>query len=148
MGGGIAERLRSAGYRVLLVDRAIPRHELLRAMARARIAVHLPASVEGAYMPALESMALGALVVCPDCVGNRSFCRDGETCVVPKRSGRAIAKAALTVLSASPEELEPMLAGARRESIDHSLHTERSRFLEILDRAEELWGALELGSRA
>ncbi len=141
LGGEVADRLRSAGYRVLLVDRTIPRHELLLAMARARITVHLPASIEGAYMPALESMALGTLVVCPDCVGNRSFCRDGETCLVPKRSKRAIVKAALTALSASPEELEPMLACAHRESIDHGLPTERNRFLEILDRVADLWAA-------
>ena len=56
------------------------------AMARARVTVHLPGSLEGAYLPALESMAVGAAVVCPDCVGNRSFCRDGDTCLVPDRS--------------------------------------------------------------
>jgi len=141
LGGAIAGRLRAGGHRVLLVDRSLPREQLLAAMARARVAVHLPASIEGAYMPALESMALGALVVCPDCLGNRSFCRDGETCLVPKRSARAIVKATLTALAASPEELEPMLAAARRESAEHALARERSRFLAVLDRVDELWAA-------
>jgi len=141
LGGGIAGRLTAAGFRVLLVDSPLPREELLLAMARARVAVHLPASVEGAYMPALESMALGALVVCPDCVGNRSFCRDGETCLVPKRSKRAIVKSALAALAASPAERDPMLASAREESAAHGLTHERDRFLEILDRVEELWSA-------
>jgi glycosyltransferase involved in cell wall biosynthesis len=124
---------------VLLIDRPLPREELLEAMARARVAVHLPSSHEGAYLPALESMALGAAVVCPDCVGNRSFCRDGDTCLVPKRSRRAIVKAALTLLNASDEELAPMLASARAESEARALGGERRRFLEILDRVEELW---------
>lgn len=141
LGGAVAQRLRGAGKGVLLVDRPMPRDELLGSMARARVAVLVPASVEGAYLPALECMALGALVVCPDCVGNRSFCRDGETCLVPKRSRRAIVKSALAALSASPQELEPMLAAARRESEDHALTRERSRFLEILDRVDELWAA-------
>jgi hypothetical protein len=141
LGREIYERLAAARYRVLLVDRPTPRNELLQAMARARVAVHLPASVEGAYMPALESMALGALVVCPDCVGNRSFCRDGETCLLPARSKRAILKSALAALAASPDELEPMLASAREESMGRGLASERTGFLEILDRIEDLWGA-------
>lgn len=139
LGPQIAARLRSAGYSVLLVDEPIPRAELLAAMARARTTVHLPAHLEGAYLPALESMALGAAVVCPDCVGNRSFCRDGETCLMPKRTARAMTKAALTLLHASPEELEPMLAAGRREAAQRTLSSERARFLELLERVEELW---------
>jgi glycosyltransferase involved in cell wall biosynthesis len=141
LGGAIAESLAKGGNRVLLVDRPMPREQLLATMARARVAVLLPASVEGAYMPALECMALGALVVCPDCVGNRSFCRDGETCLVPKRSRRAIVKAARAVLAASAQELEPMLAAAREVSVAHGLNCERTKFLEILDRVDELWAS-------
>jgi glycosyltransferase involved in cell wall biosynthesis len=124
-----------------LIDDPLPRERLLQTMARARVAIHLPASVEGAYMPALESMALGVLVVCPDCVGNRSFCRDGETCLVPERSRRAIVDAALTLLGSSPQELEPMVASAHEESRAHGLAHERSGFLEVLDRVGELWAA-------
>jgi glycosyltransferase involved in cell wall biosynthesis len=108
-------------------------------MARARVTVHLPLRREGAYLPALESMALGSLVVCPDCVGNRSFCRDGETCLVPARRERAIAERALLALTASQPELQPILDGARREVAGRGLAGERARFLEILDRAAELW---------
>jgi hypothetical protein len=141
LGGPIAERLTAAGYRALLVDRPLPRDELLDALARARVTVHLPASIEGAYLPALESMALGAAVVCPDCVGNRSFCRDGDTSLVPRRTKRAIVKSALTLLAASPRELEPMLVRARAESTARALSSERLRFLEILARVEDLWAA-------
>lgn len=140
LGQPVAARLQAAGCRVLLVAEPLARDELLGAMARARVTVHLPASVEGAYLPALESMALGAAVVCPDCVGNRSFCRDGDTCLVPERNERAIVAATLTLLQASPAELEPMLARGRAQSARHSLAAERARFLEILDRVEELWG--------
>jgi hypothetical protein len=142
LGASIAERIARAGYEVLLIDHPLPRSELLDAMARSRVAVHLPSSQEGAYLPALESMALGALVVCPDCVGNRSFCRDGDTCLVPKRSKRAIVKAALAALTASGEELTPMLASARRESEARALGGERTRFLQILDRVDELWAGV------
>jgi glycosyltransferase involved in cell wall biosynthesis len=140
LGRAIARRLNGSGYRVRLLDRPLPRAGLLDAMADARVSVHLPASVEGAYMPALESMALGTAVVCPDAVGNRGFCRDGETCLVPRRSKRAIVRAALRALRASPEDLQPMLAGAREEAMRRGLADERARFLDILARAKELWG--------
>ena len=38
---------------------------------------------EGFYLPALEAMALGSLVICPDCIGNRSFCLPGRNCFRP-----------------------------------------------------------------
>jgi hypothetical protein len=141
LGRPIAKRLGAAGYRVLLIDEPLPRDELLEAMARARVTVHLPARLEGAYLPALESMALGAAVVCPDCIGNRSFCRDGDTCLVPERSKRAIVSSALTALTASAEELEPMLASARAEAMSRAIASERHRFLQILDRVEDIWAS-------
>jgi hypothetical protein len=140
LGSAIARRLSGSGYRVRLLDRPLPRAGLLDAMADARVSVHLPASVEGAYMPALESMALGTAVVCPDAVGNRGFCRDGDTCLVPRRRKRAIVRAALGALRASPGELEPMLRRGREESVLRGLPAERVRFLEILEQARELWG--------
>jgi hypothetical protein len=140
-GAAIAENLTGRGYRVLLVDRSLPRDELLDAIARARVSVHLPNPVEGAYLPALESMALETAVVCPDCVGNRSFCRDGETCFVPRRSKRAIIDSTLQALTASPGELGAMLARGREESRRRALGCERARFLEILEEADDLWAA-------
>jgi glycosyltransferase involved in cell wall biosynthesis len=138
-GAAIATNLTRRGYRVVLLDRSMPRDELLEAMARARVSVHLPNPVEGAYLPALESMALETAVVCPDCVGNRSFCRDGETCLVPRRSKRAIVDSALLALTASSNELDAMLSSGREESRQRALASERPRFLEILGQADDLW---------
>ena len=42
---------------------------LLEQIARARVTLFLPNPREGFYIPALEGMALGTLVVCPDCDG-------------------------------------------------------------------------------
>lgn len=108
-------------------------------MARTRVAVHLPLTVEGSPLPPLESMALGAAVVCTDCVGNRSYCRDGDTCMVPKRNVRAIVGAARTLLSASEQELAPMLTRAHELSTSRTLTAERARFLEILNQVQDLW---------
>jgi len=141
MGASLARRLRELSYSVALVERPLPRAELLDALARARVSVHLPALVEGAYLPALESMALETLVVCPDCVGNRSFCRDLETCLVPARDERALLEAARTLLEASAQDRQRLQTAGRRESEVHALEHERADFLEILARARELWPA-------
>lgn len=139
LGRSLARRLKSAGHRVQLIDRLLERPELLDAIARAKVSVHLPAPDEGAYLPALESMALGTLVVCPDCVGNRSFCRDGETCVVPERDEGSLLAATARVLELAPSAAEEMRLAGHAEAATHALTAERASFLEILDRAEELW---------
>jgi glycosyltransferase involved in cell wall biosynthesis len=139
LGGEVARRIERKGSRPLLLDRPLAHADLLAALARARVAVLLPLRREGAYLPPLESMALGTAVVTVDCVGNRSFCRDGETCLLPRRSARAIARATLELLRDEEEELAPMLAAGRRQSEAHSLEREREAFLAILDRTPELW---------
>jgi hypothetical protein len=139
LGSEVAERLRGHGHQVTLVDRLVPREQLIEGLASARVSVHLPARVEGAYLPALESMALDTLVVCPDCVGNRSFCRDGETCRVPERTADALVAAAADLLAADPVVNGMLLEQGRRESARHALGQERRAFLAVLERLQELW---------
>ncbi len=40
-----------------------------------------PLVEEGFYMPGLEAMAAGAVVISSDAGGNRAYCRFGENCV-------------------------------------------------------------------
>ena len=130
LGGAVAEGLRRRGHEVMLVDKLVPRERLIDGLAGARVSVHLPA---------LESMALDTLVVCPDCVGNRSFCRDGETCLVPERTEAAVLEAAVELLAAGPGEPRVLLEGGAREVRRHTLGEERSAFLDVLGRVPELW---------
>ena len=139
LGAEVAKGLRREGRSVVLVDRLVPREQLINGIAGARVSVHVPALVEGAYLPALESMALDTLVVCPDCVGNRSFCRDGETCLAPARTEEGLLEAALELLRAGSGETGTLLEGGRREIRRHALGEERRAFLAILDRVPELW---------
>jgi hypothetical protein len=71
LGRAVAARLERADRKVELVDERIPRWELVPLMARARVTVFVPNPKEGFYLPALEGMAVGTTVVCPDCIGNR-----------------------------------------------------------------------------
>jgi glycosyltransferase involved in cell wall biosynthesis len=138
LGRRVAARLRTGDRVVELVDQRIPRGELARLMARARVTVLVPNPKEGFYLPALEGMAIGTVVVCPDCIGNRSFCLPGENCFRPAHDEDEIVAAAETALREEPrlgDLKERALATAR----DHHLTGERAAFLEILDRADELW---------
>jgi glycosyltransferase involved in cell wall biosynthesis len=138
LGRNVAARLRQAGRRVELVDERIPRRELVRLMARARVTVLVPNPKEGFYLPALEGMAVGTVVVCPDCIGNRSFCLPGENCFRPGYHEDEIVAAAETALREERQSSD-LRARALATARNHELAGERAAFLEILDRVDELW---------
>ena len=138
LGAAIARRLRAAGYEVKLVNTRIPRAELIGKMGRARVSVLVPNRTEGFYLPAVEAMAAGTAVVCPDCVGNRSYCLDGRNSLRPAYDEDAIVAAAERALG--DEALRARLVEAAVATADaHDLAVERRAFLEILDRVDELW---------
>jgi hypothetical protein len=140
LGRGVAARLHQEGRRVELVDERIPRWELLALVGRARVTVFVPNPKEGFYLPALEGMAAGTIVVCPDCIGNRSFCLPGENCFRPAHDEDEIVAAAETALREEPAldgMRERALATARR----HHLAGERAAFLDILERVQPLWAS-------
>src|SRR5207249_7252696 len=110
-GALIRERLERPGRDVRIVDARIPRAELLTLMGRAEVTVLVPRPKEGFYLPALEAMALGTVVVCPDCIGNRSFCLDRSNCFRPQYEDDAIVEAAEEALSRR-QELVAMRANA------------------------------------
>jgi len=129
----LGERLRAAGLVVEVVSDLRPRGEFLELLSRARVAVTLPTEDEGFFLPALEAMAAGAIVVCPDCVGNRGFCLDGVTCLRPSYTLEAVAEAALRAATLPPAAAADMLAAAGAQARGHGLERERTAFLEILD---------------
>jgi Glycosyl transferases group 1 len=137
MGRSILARLADAG-RTHIVDVRSPHDEVLDLIGRAAVTVFVPNPKEGFYLPALEGMALGTIVVCPDCIGNRSFCRDGENCFRPAYDEDAIVAAAREAL-ARRDDLGPMLDNASATAEQHDLRDERRAFLEILGHVDQLW---------
>jgi Glycosyl transferases group 1 len=141
LGQSLARRLQATDRNVHLVDGRIPRDTLVGLMGRARVTVAVPNPKEGFYLPAIEGMAVGTVVVCPDCVGNRSYCLDGENSFRPAYEQDAILAAAEKALAGG--ETERLLAAARETAQAHDLRLERSAFLDILDRVDELWAAAD-----
>jgi hypothetical protein len=129
----IAGHWTRAGVRVVAPVHALDRREYLGLFGRARIVVPLPCEQEGFFLPALEAMAMGALVVCPDCVGNRSFCRNGVTCLRPAYRADEINAAVRTALALPAGVRSVLQAAAAEEVRRHAVERERSAFLRILD---------------
>jgi hypothetical protein len=127
------------GRRIRLLTRPVPRADFLGLVNRARITVFLPHQIEGFYIPALEGMGLETIVVCPDCVGNRSFCLGDHNCLLPAFSTRAIRAAAEAAIRLTPGDAKRRLAAARETFDLHDLERERRSFLDILGRVDELW---------
>lgn len=129
----LGRRLEAAGVAVDVIADMRPRGEFLERLSTARVVVTLPTEDEGFFLPALEAMAAGALVVCPDCVGNRGFCLDGVTCLRPPYALEAVTRATLTLARMPPAAAAVMLQAAAAESRKHGLDREQLAFLRILD---------------
>jgi glycosyltransferase involved in cell wall biosynthesis len=134
----IAERLvKDVTCRVLTSP--LPRPHYLDIVASSRIAVFLPHAEEGFYLPALEAMQRKTLVICPDCRGNRSFCRDGDTCLMPVSEVEAIVGAVKQALALSASQRLAMCDRAYAVSTAFTLDAERRHFQTILRQSMKLW---------
>lgn len=134
--GVVVEALRAAGFAPEVLVARLPREEFLGRIASAEVVLFLPLEEEGCFLPALEAFSLGSLVVCPDCVGNRQFCRDGETCLRPDRDAASLVAAVGRAMAMSPSERARLVAAARVEVAARGLDGERRAFLGLLDHLE------------
>jgi len=137
----LATALADAGIDRVLHDRFVDRARFLDTLARHAVTVFCPNPTEGFYLPALEGMNRGTLVVCPDCVGNRGFCRDGATCLVPAYTVAAMVEAVRRALHLPVPAFDAIRRAAYAKAAEHSLERERRRFLAILDDVDALWSA-------
>ncbi|MBW3634096.1 MAG: glycosyltransferase family 1 protein [Chloroflexi bacterium] len=135
----VAGHLTTNGRSVEVLTEHVPRETFLEAIRRARVTLFLPNEEEGFYLPALEGMALGTIVVCPDCVGNRSFCLPGLNAFRPAFRFDDMVRDVERALTLP----EPAAARLRNSAIamvqHHSLDAERERFVEVLTNLDALW---------
>jgi hypothetical protein len=129
----LSEILTHRGIQSVCLTRLLPRAEFLRMLGRARVTVFLPQIAEGFYLPALEGMAMGTLVVCPDCVGNRGFCIHGINCLRPLYD---IASLETTCLDAFDRTIKgnsnDLIKRGQETARVHSLDLERDRYQSVL----------------
>lgn len=128
--------LKTSNQRVEALIHSIPRPAFLELLGNARIALFLPHATEGFYLPALEGFALETLVICPDCMGNRTFCLPDENCLQPTYTVESLLHAIQQALLMTYEERRTLLEAAQRMAQQHSLLQERRSFLEILQQID------------
>ena len=129
----LAKTFEADGIKVQCLTKQIARHDYLSLVARASVTVFLPHEREGFYLPALEGMALGTFVVCPDCIGNRGFCFHEENCLRPPYDMHRIASSCREALAriSSGSAMEILARGFRQAKMNF-LSEERRLFLEVL----------------
>jgi glycosyltransferase involved in cell wall biosynthesis len=92
----------------------------------------LPHKTEGFYLPALEAMYLKTLLICPDCIGNRSFCIDAVTCFAPNYITDDIILAVKNGLLLDNKERALLVDKAYEYGQASTLQKEREKFLNTL----------------
>ena len=137
----LSRRLDAQRIEHRLVTELLDRGEFIELLAASRIALCLPRAEEGFYLPALEAMACGCLVVTLDCIGNRGFCRHEENCLVAEPDADALTGATRRALAMSVAERRRMHRRARETAAGHSLEVERQRFQAVLGDIDHLWSA-------
>ena len=129
----VAMRLTKEGIMTTVLTKRRSRLEFLHWLSRSRVVITLPHERDGFFLPALEAMATGAIVICPDCVGNRQYCRDGETCFRPAYKVEELVQAALKAVRLDCDAQNAMRGAAHNEARRHGLQQEQAAFLRILD---------------
>ena len=116
------------------------RDDFLDSMRRARVTLFLPNEEEGFYLPALEGMALGTIVVCPDCVGNRSFCLPGVNAFRPAFRSTTWYWTLRCAHNGGISSGD-ITRGAIETARAHSFDAERKRFHQVLYHLDALWAS-------
>jgi hypothetical protein len=135
----LAERLSQRISAVEVLTTHLPRRQFLEKLNQSKTVILLPNRTEGFFLPALEAMAVGAMVVCPDCIGNRSFCIDGSNCFMPDYTLPDIVQAAVKSFSLGASDRQRLLNGARKTLLQHSLIREKKEFIEIMTNLGHIW---------
>jgi glycosyltransferase involved in cell wall biosynthesis len=101
-----------------------------------------PSPQEGFYLPALEAMAAGLIVLVPDVEGNMEFCRFEENCLEVAFEDVDSAVAALKRVSAMPvAELDRLRSAGHTTTEGYQLDEERQKFADLLAELPSLEGS-------
>jgi glycosyltransferase involved in cell wall biosynthesis len=138
-GEELGRRLRQPGRRIEVLSKLLPRPQYLSRIRQARTTVFLPNEAEGFYLPPLEGMAMGTLVVCPVHAGEHSIYLPGRNCFRPGYTIGNLIQATESALALPPDQARQISANARQTAEAHSLLRERRAFFDVLHNIDQLW---------
>jgi glycosyltransferase involved in cell wall biosynthesis len=136
VGDEVARKLaENPGFRFRAIREPVGWQELRDLYQWSDIFLATPLAEEGFYMPGLEAMAAGAIVVSPDAGGNRAYCRFGENCIGVGLDEVADYVGALKELRVWPADKVERLRTSAYEAVGrHTLKHERERFGEFIEK--------------
>ena len=134
----LSATLHKRGVRHELLLDFLEREAFLASLAETEVAVCLPRAEEGFYLPALEAMAAGCITVTMDCIGNRSFCLDGDNCLIGA-DAETLAEQVARAVALPANTRASFQASAVQTVTDHALAGERTRFHAVLADVDRLW---------
>jgi Glycosyl transferases group 1 len=137
-----------SGFSFRAIREPVGWEELRRLYHWADVFLATPLLEEGFYLPGLEAMAAGAVVISPDAGGNRAYCRFGENCL-PVEFGEASSyvDALQSLKSHSTYDINRLRTGGYETTGLHTLAHERERFGEFMERLTARLDRLDPGSR-
>lgn len=130
----LARALQRVGVPVEVQMDSVPRTDFASRLRRVSIFVPLPNRTEGFYRPALEGMACGCAVVCPDVVGNRDFSVPGHNCLQPAYESTDQYVAAVRSLIDHPDLTRKLSCGGLDMAARFTVRHHRERYYSFLER--------------
>ncbi len=143
VGDRVASLLDGVDFEFRAIREPVGWDELKKLYRWSDVFLATPLAEEGFYMPGLEAMAAGALVISPDAGGNRAYCEFGGNCLqVDLDDEKSYAGALKGLHSMKTGELNRLRQEAYTTAKRHTLENERERFRGFMER---LTGLLERG---
>ncbi|MEM4261323.1 MAG: glycosyltransferase family 1 protein, partial [Candidatus Woesearchaeota archaeon] len=78
----------------------------------------------------------------PDCIGNRSFCKDFFNCLMPSYNINTIIYSINVARSSKHEVIQEIINNGLQTAKNHDIHFERKKFLQLLENLYKVWSEL------
>ncbi len=139
VGDLVAERLvKDSGFEFRAIREPVGWDELRGLYHWSDVFLATPLVEEGFYLPGLEAMAAGAVVVSSDAGGNRAYCNFGENCLeVGFEQAPDYVEALRNLQEYGLEEINRLRHNGYETVKLHTLEHERDRFGEFMGRLTE-----------
>ena len=135
VGDRVVERMRDPTFEFCAIRNPVGWEELRELYHWADVFLATPLVEEGFYLPALEAMAAGAIVLSPDAGGNRTYCEFGENCLrVEFDDPSSYTEVLFSLRTTDPAKIDRMRQRGYETTERYTLSGEEQHFGAFLER--------------
>ena len=135
VGDRVAARIRGPAFEFRAIRDHVGWEELRELYHWADVFLAAPLVEEGFYLPGLEAMAAGAIVLSPDVGGNRAYCEFGENCLrVDFDDPSSYVEVLSSRKKTDPTRIDRMRKQGYETIARHTLSSEEQHFGAFLER--------------